>query len=798
MADKTFKLPLFSKTERMEPVPGQDAGRVFMITDALRPQPEKGFGYLVEAIGPRLVKVVAWLAFGGAIYECDEPLAALPEEGSVAGISKDGDGGIFFYMRIEGRIVKVARFSQREGDGRLAVVSSVGDLGPYGVGAHGVREMGSACFLSLWAFPHERGEFTSFLTVGDILDGLLESSYPDALDALVYRGARSHASGFDRFASRSLLSAGAERVRPIAARHDIGLRRLRSTGLFWTACDKKELDASEVDVLQSVEGALNRLVFMERRLGDGLSPVADALSEGVCERAALESLTSFAAVAEGMMRGCDRPNDFRNVLGAQSLRGGEWDLRTRFASAAEGLCAPFGFDYRFDCDARSGVLSVEATVPASGAFPFEGDAARGKARDVYLLRLAAALAAIAFGSGVGVIRAVVTMRERSLDGRVVASLAFARRDFAMGVLPGMPSGAILDDSLDADGLLGRLAPEEARMCATGDGDSGSVEPIEADVPDRSIDVVGDHRPLPSALAGPLRADVVSDLDIYDTGDDPLRNRYREICERHREDAGRGEGLSPSVAGELLDLISAYDAADALRDGDARPLYCANMVSRVVVSRIDEGEQTRYRKLPDTAFDARAVLCRLYRDMGNVEDAIRLGEELVKLAPTTFSSYHLLAMAYREAGRDGDAIAALLGALRIAADPTDIACAYYRLGFLFWQTGDPSLGLACYAMVNPGSYFFGEAQLEVKELMQESRLGRRPTREEAIAALRTDGVPIAPLPQLCELVARSAIALVDAGMFRPAAPLVQFLATVDVAPNSFDVLASVCRSLRGRR
>lgn len=794
MADKTFRLPLFAKVERMRPVPGQGDGREFMITDALRPQPDKGFGYLVESVGPRRVRVIAWLAFGGDLYACDGPITELPKEGPIAGISKDGDGAICFHMRTEGGIAKVARFSQHEEDGRLEVISSAGDLGPYGEGAHDVRDMGAACLLSLWALPRERGESGSLLTVGAILDGLLESSYPDALDALIYRGTRPQASGFDRFASRSLLSAGADQVRPIAARHDISLRRLRSTGLFWTACDKKELDESEIDVLQSVEGALDRLVFMERRLGEDLSPVAGALSEEVCERAALESLASFAAVSESLMRGCDRSNDFQDVLGTQAPRGGEWDLRTRFASAAEGLRAPFGFDYRFDCDACSGVFAVEATVPAPGSFPFEGDTARGKARDAYLLRLAAVLAAIAFGSGVGVIRAVVTIHERSLDGRAIASLAFARRDFAMGVLSGAPGRPLLDDSLDADGLLGRLAPEEARICAAGDGEPASVDPIEADVPDRSIETADDHRPLPPALVGPLRADSVSDLDIYDTDDDPLRDRYREICERHREDAGRGGDLPPGIAGELLDLISAYDAADALRDSDARPLYCANMIARVAVSQVDEGEQTRYRKLPDTAFDARAMLCRLYRDMGNAEDAIRLGEELVRLAPTSFSAYHLLALAYIEVDRDADAIAALLAGLRVAADSADISCAYYRLGFLYWRTGDPSLGLACYAMIDPRSLFFGEAQLEIKELMQRCHLGRRPTRDEAIAALRTDGVPVAPLPQLCELVARSAVALVDAGALHAAAPLVHLLATVDVAPNGCDVLSSVRRSL----
>ena len=82
------------------------------------------------------------------------------------------------------------------------------------------------------------------------------------------------------------------------------------------------------------------------------------------------------------------------------------DLRTRFAVAAEGLRAPFNFDYAFNCDAASGVFAVQATVPVAGAFPFQSEAERNDARAAYSLRLAMALAAVAFGAGVGVVRDV--------------------------------------------------------------------------------------------------------------------------------------------------------------------------------------------------------------------------------------------------------------------------------------------------------------------------------------------------------------------------------------------------------
>ncbi len=121
----------------------------------------------------------------------------------------------------------------------------------------------------------------------------------------------------------------------------------------------------------------------------------------------------------------------------------------------------------------------------------------------------------------------------------------------------------------------------------------------------------DTRPLPASLVEPLRADLVRDLDIFDTGDDPLRDRYREISDRVRGDldifdtgddplrdryreisdrvreASAPEEEAP-VASELADLIAAYDAAEMLEESAARPLYCVNMISRIIVSEHDDG------------------------------------------------------------------------------------------------------------------------------------------------------------------------------------------------------------------
>lgn len=797
MSEHLCKLPLFAKTSQIRELPGQERGRVFMITEALQPQPEKSMGYIVEHMGSRKVKIHGWLALGGGVYACDEPLAERPSRDPDAGISKDEEGDIFFYTRPEGRPAKVAHFTQRPKDFKLTAAKSIVDMGPYATGAYDIDEMAAACFILFRVLPQERGETISMVTVGDMLDGMIGSSYPDALEGVMYRGGREGASDFERFASRSLKEAGAESVRAIAAAHDVDLRRLGSTGLFWTGCDKRELTSQQIDVLQAVEGALNRLVFIDHYLGEESSPLVGSISEQECERAAIQSLSFFAEGSIKAIRASDRKNDFARLLGTDAARGGEWDVRTRFASAAEGLRAPFSFEYLFDCDAAAGVFSVDATVPVADAFPVSEQEQRNDARTAYTLRLGMALAAIAFGSSVGIVRVVITMHERSLDGEAVCSFELSRQLFTMETVPCIRTGAILDPALSIEELVELLSPRTLRLEVAADRSLLPVEPIDACLPERADQMADDVRSLPADLVEPLRARTVAELDIFDDGDDPLRDRYRELCDRIQEQAGHGEMGGASVTAEVCDIIAAYDAAEMLQEDSGRPLYCSNMVARIAVGLFDEGLETRYRKIPDTAYDARSLLCRLYRDQGNVEDAIRLGEELVAMAPTSFASYHTLALSYREAERDADAARVIVDGMRVAVDPNDIACGYYRLGFLFWQGGDPALGLACYTMVARDSFFYGETQSEMRELMQEAHLGRQPERDEAIALLRAEGVPVAPIAQLRDRAAMAAIRLVDAGLFNAAISLVHFLATFDVAPNSFDVLASVRRSLMRR-
>lgn len=789
-----IKLPLLSRIHELKPLPGQNAGRTFGITTNISPAPTESMGYLVEVVGARRVKVLACLIRGGDAHACDGPLLAEPDTTPEVHIrnhpSQPGSGEVFSCLG--GSPVAVSRYRQNPlNNNRFAFVAPAADMGPCADEEMDIDLTLAVSFLQFYQFPLERGETNPWRSVADVLDDLRRASYPDALDALTFRGMDENGSAFERFAARELMCLGSERVRLIAAQHDVELRRLSSTNLFWTATDYSEMTDDEVDTLQAIEGALNRLVFVNNALStDGVSPKLSALSEETCVAAFYATFTRFMDAIPKLMLACNDKNLFATMHGATCARGGEWDVRTRFAAAAERVLAPFNFLYNFDSEVRAGTFEVHASLPATGAFPAMGEFSPAQVRAAYAMRFAAVLASVAFGSGVGIIRARITLHERTAAGAPLLSLTLSRQMFTMKVVPLVKSKKLQENSLTAQDILAALEPVEQTVSF---GEDGGLEPIElvqfALGPRPKMEY--DTRELPEALAAYVHANRVCDLDIYGTSDDTLRDRLHEILDAF-------DPSDPSAIPGLTDIISAYEAADMLEDDNRQLLYCANMVSRVMAGADEDGsapaEPVRFRKMPDSAFDARTALARAMRELGNFEDALRLGQECVEYAPTTFSAWHSLALTFNELNRAEDAAKALIQGLKFASVPQDIAVGYYRLGFVLWQAGEPELGLACYVLVHPNSPFGSAAADEMAELMRDNHIAQPPTRDAAESMLRAEGIPVAPLPTLGEHAAKAAIELVDGGFLSAAENLTRFLSTLDGPSNCRDVLAAVAWSL----
>lgn len=794
------KLPLFTQVEGLGKLPGQDPSAHYAVVSRLEPRPkgDDGRGYLVELLGGRSVRVLAWLSAGGRAFACDAPTAkAFTGDPRVSfALDSDTPGRGFGYLRLHDgdKPTIIAHFVQRERDGKVALSRASHDLGSYADGFYDVDTALSALFLACYYLPLQRGEELASRTVDDVLDGLLAVSYPDALDALIYRGTVGEdghePSPFERYAARSLEQAGATRVRVIAAAHDIELRRLGITRMFWTSFSLRELDSEERDTLLAIEAALNRLELIAKAYrGECGEPArVNNFDADSWERMAHATLTRFVDAAPACLRACDEDNPFMKLPGAAAARGGEWDVRTRFVSALELLLLPFRLEYQFDCDAQGGRLAVDCMLPAARAFPQADAAAREQARAAYAVRLSGLLAAAAFGSGVGIVSALVTCRAGSFDGTVLSSMLFGRQRFVMGAMPHVDSRGFTDQETDVENLLAYVGCEQVNVSLSPDGALTPVEPIALDFPQRSMPVARDTRPLPADLAERLRADTAVDLDVYGRDDDTLADRLAEARQ-----ALEADGDTTSVAGMLQDVIDTYDAAAALQGDDRRPLYCSNMVARMLVDRVSKPDE-RFRKVPDSAYDARSLLSRIYRETGNGELAERYARELVDMAPTAPDSHHALAMVFIAQGRHADAVDPLVTALRFTFAPADVAAMYYRLAFAFWCAGDAKTGLACYAMVPPQGLFGDAAAEEIEDLMRTEGISRRPSYSEAKAQLRAAGIPIAPLDQVREDVLHVTTRLVDGGFFSVAAPLVQCIARMDMGPNGADVLASVAASL----
>lgn len=791
-----IKLPLFGYVGKLEPIPGQDADRTFAVANNITPAPEGSAGYLVELTGKRRCKILAWLRGGGDAFACDEPISVKPDRKAEVYMrlepDRPGHGGVF--TRLGGEAQVASRVHQLSNSNyRTIFLNPVCNLGPYADRELDTDDTLAVAFLAFYQLPLERGNDNPWATIADVLDKLTESSFPDALDALMYCGSKDSASGFEKLAAKQLTAAGAERVRAIAARHDIGLRRLASTRLFWTAYQPGELLDEEVDVLQAVEGALNRLAMVDKIFeGEDGSRKLGTLSEEVATAAACATLTHFLDVAPNRLRFCEAKNPFATINGVDCERGGEWDARTRFAASAEKLHAPFNFLYTFTCDARAGMLEVHASLPAERAFPASDEAEPPLVRTTYALRLSALLASVAFGSSVGIVRARVVLHERTEKGPTLMALTFSRQAFTMDAIPAIDALKHRPTGLSPDELLALFCPVEQEFSLGEDGGLLPLEVAESLVP-RGPAMKDDLRQLPEELATVLHADRVCDLDIYDTEDDNLRDRMGEVFAEYQPG-------DPESIPALCDIIAALDAADMLEDDTRKPLYCTNMVCRILAGTdsdpaLEATAPARFRKLPDTAFDARSALARTYREVGNFEDALRVSNELVELAPTTPSSWHTLALTYTEMGELGKAAETLVRALKVASAPDDVNVLYYRLGYTFWQLGDAPLGLACYTMIQPWSRFADQAASEMRDLMEQEHIAAIPSHSKAQAMLRSSNVPLAPTDSLRERTAWAAIKLTDAGFYHAAKNLVLFMAgDVDI-PNARDILTAVASSLQ---
>lgn len=639
-----------------------------------------------------------------------------------------------------------------------------------------------------------------------VLEEFLTLPLPDAIDGLSFRvsmaeGESAHSvSDFERYAARVLDEAGSARIRSIAVEHPLNLIRLDSTGQFWMRFDADTMGADEVDVVLATEAALNRLELVRRKMPqDGEEWIRTNPPERICSLFDWHTLRMVAASAPSYLEREAPDNPLLTIDGVEGLRGGNWDVFTRFALSCEGAVLPYRLTYTYDADAKSGAMVVNAKVPSAAMMPrsrWDQDAAQwldvaveqSRAAAAYALRLSTLLAAMAFGTSVGIARVVVNSFDGPFDGRPVLSLEFNRVAFMGQTLPAIASEAFGKPGTESafDALINLIAPTRFAMAPAPDGTLQPVDPIDAELSDRRMPMSEDERAVPLSLVDKLRADTVADLDVMSEQDKELTEHFRAIM------ADRGDAPLLAIA-QLEELVASTEAKDReLRMGspDRTPLYCQGVFARYLIGLVTSDPHQRFFRVSDIGYSARTALMQLYLELGDQEGALAQARACVELAPSSPAAYQELTTALVANDDYAGVVEAEKQALRLAVAPDEIAYIYYRLAYAFWRTDQRDLALACYLRVPPFAGVGDMAEAEKAELMAEMGLESADDFERD-AVLRAGGVPLAPTTEATELLAETAIRFCEASELLAAAPSVNMLGAL----RRNDVLSAASLAMR---
>lgn len=790
-----IKLPLFSKTSKLAAIPGQSEGVTYgVVWDACR-DPEHGFGYVAELLPGRRARVLAWLAADGKVYSCDRPLTGLaglrPSLELVQWQDRKGQGAIRVPDPNGGGQPVIVGEYQTTWDQRYGFVNPTRDPGRFFLTRNWeLRYFLAVSWLTFVHIPQTQGVAAGSGggRIGEVILNLLDGPLPDALDALIWRGTtqQGQTSGFERFAARQLVEAGAADVRAIAAAHNVTLVRLGSTSLFWLRFDD-DVSPEQRATLLAVEAALNRLWFVEWAAGaaDGGTGMLHAFDERFCAQAAQGALREISRNAGAVAQRGRADNPYRTIRGAEGARGGIWDVSTRFVDTCERLKLPFRLEYRFDTDLDAGVMAVRFTVPSANAFPasrmgerdwYDARAGRPACAAAYAIRLAGLMAQVAFASSVRVMGVDVTAHEDGLAGRPLLSLGFDRTPFLMEALPPLKDGRLDNPIFDDDPLAVLNVLKPVRHAVRFAGDRGLCEitplPVHASLAAKRQEVWCDRRPLPELLRGLLRADTVAELDVMHddavVGDDEVR----AILEENEE--------SPLIASVQLEAVLSRIGEIGLDEQGRLPLYCAYPMARLIVS-LDSGmgagsvlpdaeplrsADTRYWKAPDAAYGAHLWLSRFARQEGDADRGLAEALQCLSLAPTTARAYIEVAVCHAEQEQYAQAAETLTQGLRVALLPGDFLYMYYRLAYALWRIGRTNEAVACYTMVlrEPNTALAETARGELAELRQQIDDTRPPMAvAEAEQVLHAANIPVSPTEAALDAMAAAAVGLTDAGV-----------------------------------
>lgn len=786
MEAMAINLSLSSRLTRLAPLPGQGGDvRFGVVADGIS-QPEDGLGYVVRILGRRSVEIVAWIRRGMSLYATSAPLIAAPEAEPDLSFLRDPDepnGGVVRLAKT-GHL-DLCHWHSDDRKVRYGLDLPADLIGTYATDkpSMAIRTMAAVAWIALVDLEPA---FVDIVALAQMLRVLGEYSLPDALDILHGECGRNR---LGRFLAEGLERARFREVRRICAGNDVEAIFLETTHLLWIRYDPQALPPEDQALLEGLEAALNRAILIGTTImRHEPAPVLD--ERAYWDRYEREVTLDVLYQADRFFHAGEEENPRLSVFGTGARKGGEWDVRTRMALALEHLILPTRLTWRFDVDATRGIMTVEFAIPSEGSLPdATRDGSRRRAigaeddgavtRDFrldYALRLSVLLAASAFGTSVGLVRVRVSAFDGDLEGEPLLLLDLDRIDFVRDTLEAVRSGALARthsalEFAEAASILPKVVGYL--------GEPGAAELLGLER--RHEGCAGDLTTLPSSLQGLLRADVVDDLNVYGTTDDPQLKECTSIVERNID--------TPLVAiMELEDLLARIDAAP--RPGHEF-LYCSSGTERLIVSIAPGSPLTRYDTVRDAVYATKLQLSKLYLQVGDAVRALEAAQDCVRLAPTSSLARLGLAEIYARLERFDETASSLIEALRLAPPPGEFGYVFYRLAFALWQTERVDEAIAAYLVAMGDPLVRNQAMQELDELRSQYVVEEIPTPESARAVLEMAGIPTSTSPELLEVLGRTVVGLTDAGIFDPT-----WQGLIMLMPYlGGDDMASVLRSLR---
>ena len=570
-------------------------------------------------------------------------------------------------------------------------------------------------------------------------------------------------SGFELYAKRLISHIDLDKLREISTVGSVSLARIELMDAFYINYDRKAVSPHDARLLYALESILNRLSKIADTItGEDLPPRADGV-ERICANLDIEQFRIITGYVDRLMEKSIEPNPWASPGTIACTPGGEWDIRSRFASLVEHLSLVTRLDYTYRVDAKNGVMAVNFLAPQPEDLPAE-EAFSGTPKSTVVwkeildtdrealalehgFRMALVLAGACFASGLGIHTCYVQMDNQAKPNHS-RFMKYEREDYLARLVP-------LARTLTGTSLRdGRCTTELAPLC------------IDQPMPQlgstvRDAQPKDDPRDLPECLRRLLMADKASELEVMEDEDSPYNIRIKELREHFESDpAESAEGLI-----KLTEEISAACVVAELQSsGAVQTQFCENHLGRLLLPLFEDDPTTRILRAPDALFFAESDLATMYLKSGNYTRALDELHRLLDVSVTSTQAHLLLISALSLLERFDEITEVVKHGLRCAYDRETISYYFYRVAFAYWQLGRIDVALACYSLVPRGEQVSEVADEELRALCQKEGLSGRLDFSQAVEVARAEGIPVPPTEEFSNRIADLAVLLVDNGFF----------------------------------